>query len=138
MLSGAKTPVKITALVVPQWVGDLLIGWRNLRDLGFNFSNDAEGRPEKVLLTRVGAACDILRENREEVLVARAIGHAVDHEIWVRELELLKQQRQRQREHGEVKALLRRKPSPETPPVSINTAKLGTKELRIKRDRVNR
>ena len=31
---GASSPTPITAIAVPEWKGELLLGWRTLRNLG--------------------------------------------------------------------------------------------------------
>ena len=34
LFQGAKTPTPVTAVVVPEWKGELLLGWRTLKNLG--------------------------------------------------------------------------------------------------------
>ena len=74
-LNGAPKPLRVTAIVVPEWSGELLIGWSNLRELGLGFRDGRDGKPESVLLRRIGADCPIVEGgDEEEVLMASEIG----------------------------------------------------------------
>ena len=66
--------------------GELLIGWRNLRELGLGFRDGRDGKPISVLLRRIGAECHIVEGgDEEEELMAREIGNQIDRKLWERE-----------------------------------------------------
>ena len=151
--SESSTPTKIVAVVVPQWQGEILIGWRNLRSLGFTFSLNCEGHPSKVLLTKIGAECEILENSYDmEIHNARAIGHAIDRELWERELGWLRQSRASRQKRGQATSQLHKRergdpqgpahisPSQagETEPIPLPPEPLSPREIRIERARIKR
>ena len=51
---------KVSAVVVPGWDGEVLLGWHNLRTLGITFILNKEGIPERVNFTRIGVECELM------------------------------------------------------------------------------
>ena len=77
-LTPDSTPLRVSAVMVREWEGGLLIGWRNLKSLGFNLALDAEGIPNRVRFARLGVECELMEGCSEEVVHhARAVGEAL-------------------------------------------------------------
>ena len=51
---------KVSAVVVPGWDGEVLLGWHTLRTLGITFILNEEGIPERVNFTRIGVECELM------------------------------------------------------------------------------
>jgi hypothetical protein len=77
---GNQQPIQIAAVLVEDWNGGLLLGWRTLRQLGFSISYGAQGTP-RVRLGKLGVELEVEEEKREEVLVAREMSGEIDREI---------------------------------------------------------
>ena len=59
---------RVSAVVVPEWEGEVLLGWRTLKTLGINFIQDEGGIPKKVRFTRLGVECELLEPYPEKVI----------------------------------------------------------------------
>ena len=79
------SPVKVFAIFCPQWKGDLLLGWRTLRELGFTFKLDADYKPIAVCLAKLGIEVEILEREDADVRLARSLGDAIDFSIYQKE-----------------------------------------------------
>ena len=50
----------MSAVVVPGWDGEILLGWHNLMRLGITFVLDREGIPNRVRFARLGVECELM------------------------------------------------------------------------------
>ena len=82
IFEGAKEATPVTAIVVPEWKGELLLGWRTLRNLGIELTLDGPARPVKVRMSRIGAEMEAVETPQDrEILAAEALGCSVDREL---------------------------------------------------------
>lgn len=82
IFEGAKAPTLVTAVVVPEWSGEVLLGWRTLRNLGIQLAPDEPGKPVVVRLSKIGAEMEgIEMPQDKEILAAEALGSSVDKEM---------------------------------------------------------
>ena len=51
---------RVSAVVVPGWDGEILLGWHNLMRLGITFVLDREGIPSRVMFARLGVECELM------------------------------------------------------------------------------
>ena len=97
---GPKTvPHLVSAVMVPGWDGEILLGWNDLMALGITFILDEKRTPTRVRFTRLGVECklngpcseELARETRtmvqtivaqmgKEPTLANPIGKPKDHE----------------------------------------------------------
>ena len=61
-------PHKVSAVVVPGWDGEILLGWHTLKSLGITFALDGEGIPVRVRFTRLGVECELAGRCSDEVV----------------------------------------------------------------------
>ena len=82
LFKGASTPTLVTAVVVPEWSGELLLGWRTLRNLGIRLTYDNPGKPAVVKLSKIGVEMEAMEApQNDEILAAEALGLSVDKEM---------------------------------------------------------
>lgn len=82
VFEGAKAPTLVTAVVVPEWKGEILLGWRTLRNLGVELIFGESAEPVIVRLAKIGAEMKAIETPQDrEILAAEALGHSVDQEL---------------------------------------------------------
>ena len=62
----AKAPTLVTAVVVPEWKGELLLGWRTLKNLGIELGMkvDKPGGPVTVRMRKIGVEMDAMETHK--------------------------------------------------------------------------
>jgi hypothetical protein len=79
VFQGAKAPTLVTAVVVPEWKGELLLGWRTLKNLGIELVFDRPVGPVTVKMRKIGAEMEAMETPQDgEILMAEAVGYSVD------------------------------------------------------------
>lgn len=82
LFKGASTPTLVTAVVVPEWSGELLLGWRTLRNLGIQLTYSNPEKPVVVKLAKIGVEMEAMETpQNDEILAAEALGSSVDKEM---------------------------------------------------------
>ena len=59
---------EVSAVVIPEWDGEILLGWRTLKELGINFSHENKRKPARVRFTRLGTDCELMELLPEETI----------------------------------------------------------------------
>ena len=66
---GPKTvPHLVSAVMVPGWDGEILLGWNDLMALGITFILDEKRTPTRVRFTRLGVECKLTGPCSEELV----------------------------------------------------------------------
>ena len=66
---GPRTvPHKVSAVMVPGWDGEILLGWNNLMSMGITFVLNEEGTPMRVKFTRLGVECKLTGPCSDELV----------------------------------------------------------------------
>ena len=97
--------LNLAVVLVREWKGDLLLSWRTLRRIGFNFRMNAQDIPIAACFRRLGVEVPLLESENPEVRMAREVGKRVNRAIYDREVALIKNQVQlRTKKRGGLKS----------------------------------